>query len=184
MNRIQIIVLVALLAGCASAPQLKSEANVSDDVSTQPVASVHEADTQKPVTQVQVKVIEIDPKTQQCLAEVMYWEARGEGRQGMVAVASVVFNRAADKRFPDSVCGVVYQGGETPPCQFSWWCDGKADRPTNQLQWAETLDLAGTLLTVRPADPTEGALFYHNTSIRDPWQRPLIARIGNHIFYR
>jgi spore germination cell wall hydrolase CwlJ-like protein len=45
----------------------------------------------------------------------------------MRAVASVIFNRVADQRFPNSVCGVVQEGGESPPCQFSWWCDGKSD---------------------------------------------------------
>lgn len=114
----------------------------------------------------------------------MYWEARGEGQQGMVAVASVVLNRVEDDRFPETVCGVVYQGGETPPCQFSWWCDGKADHPANPAMWTESLSLAETILTERPLDPTEGALFYHNTSIRAPWRRPLTTRIGNHIFYR
>ena len=61
-----------------------------------------------------------DPESQHCLALAMYWEARGEGRQGMLAVGSVVLNRVRDQRFPNSVCGVVYEGGEKPPCQFSF----------------------------------------------------------------
>jgi spore germination cell wall hydrolase CwlJ-like protein len=188
LNRIQIVALAALLAGCASAPEQMGEPDVSSRVSKQPAERVHEADTQ---AQTRVSEIEfqarsrmVDARTRQCLAQAMYWEARGEGRQGMVAVASVVLNRAEDKRFPATVCGVVYQGGETPPCQFSWWCDGKTDHPTNPTQWTETLSLANTILAVRPLDPTDGALFYHNTSIQDPWRRPLTARIGNHIFYR
>jgi len=188
LNRIQIVALAALLAGCASAPQPTIEPDVSTPVSEQPVARVHAADTHvhPGLSEIEFQVIPrmVDAKTQHCLAEVMYWEARGEGQQGMVAVASVVLNRAEDKRFPDTVCDVVYQGGETPPCQFSWWCDGKADRPSNQTTWSETLSLANTILAVRPADPTDGAIFYHNTSIPDPWRRPLTAQIGNHIFYR
>lgn len=113
----------------------------------------------------------------------MYWEARGEGREGMLAVGSVVLNRVADSRFPDSACNVVYQGGETPPCQFSWWCDGRSDRPTDREQWAVSLAVAEELLTTHPPDPTNGALFFHNTSIRAPWRRMLVARIGNHVFY-
>lgn len=70
----------------------------------------------------------IDPKAQQCLALAMYWEARGEGRRGMVAVGSVVLNRVADNRFPNTLCAFVHQGGEIPPCQFSWWCDCKSDK--------------------------------------------------------
>ncbi len=65
-----------------------------------------------------------------CLALALYWEAKAEGPEGMLAVASVVLNRVAHPEFPDTVCGVVKQGGETPPCQFSWWCDGASDRPT------------------------------------------------------
>jgi spore germination cell wall hydrolase CwlJ-like protein len=118
------------------------------------------------------------------MALAMYWEARGESRQGKVAVGSVVLNRVADRRFPDSVCGVVYQGGETPPCQFSWWCDGKSDRPTNRSAWSESLSLAGEVLSAETRDPTNGALFFHNSSMRPPWQRTRTAVIGNHIFYR
>lgn len=126
----------------------------------------------------------IDPQMQHCLALTMYWEARGEGRRGMVAVGSVVLNRVADDRFPSTACAVVYQGGETPPCQFSWWCDGKSDRPTNRLVWGSTLSLAEEMLTDRPRDPTRGALFFHNTSVRKPWRRERTARVGNHVFYR
>ena len=114
----------------------------------------------------------------------MYWEARGEGRRGMLAVGSVVLNRVDDQRFPDNACGVVFEGGETPPCQFSWWCDGKSDRPTHKGLWRDSLALADELLTDRPPDPTRGALFFHNTSIQKPWQRQKTARIGNHLFYR
>jgi spore germination cell wall hydrolase CwlJ-like protein len=188
VNRIQIIALTALLAGCASAPQPNSEPDVSYRISKQHAESAHKADTQAQQraskVEFQAEPREVDARTQRCLAQVIYWEARGEGQQGMVAVASVVLNRVEDNRFPDTVCGVVYQGGESPPCQFSWWCDGKTDYPTNQTKWAETNSLANTILTARPLDPTDGALFYHNTSIQDPWHRPLTARIGSHIFYR
>lgn len=122
----------------------------------------------------------------QCLGLAMYWEARGEGAAGMLAVGSVVLNRVADTDFPDSVCGVVFQGGEQPPCQFSWWCDGKSDRPRNQRQWQAAVRLAEDLLKRRKQDPTRGALYFHSTSIRSKWHRQLrrTTRIGNHIFYR
>jgi spore germination cell wall hydrolase CwlJ-like protein len=118
------------------------------------------------------------------MALAMYWEARGEGRQGMQAVGEVILNRVADNRFPDTTCAVVYEGGETPPCQFSWWCDGRSDRPTNQTQWALALALAEELLSGRGEDMTGGALFFHNTSMGKPWQRQQTAQIGNHVFYR
>lgn len=128
--------------------------------------------------------VPVDPESQRCLALAMYFEARGEGRRGMTAVGSVVLNRVADARFPDTACSVVHQGGETPPCQFSWWCDGKSDMPADRGLWASSLLLAEEMLTDRPDDPTRGALFFHNTSVSSPWRRTRTARIGNHVFYR
>ncbi len=122
----------------------------------------------------------------QCLALAMYWEAKTEGRDGMLAVASVVMNRVAHPDFPNSVCGVVKQGGKSPPCQFSWWCDGKSDRPTEARAWATATQIARTVLRSPPSDRTRGALFFHNTSIERPWvrQRQRTVQIGRHIFYR
>jgi spore germination cell wall hydrolase CwlJ-like protein len=122
----------------------------------------------------------------QCLALAMYWEAKAEGREGMLAVASVVLNRVAHPQFPNTVCGVVEQGGETPPCQFSWWCDGASDRPTEARAWQLAQTLARDSLSRAPRDVTKGALFFHNTSIASPWVRPRVrtVQIGRHIFYR
>ncbi len=128
--------------------------------------------------------VQADSEARHCVALTMYWEARGEGREGMLAVGSVVMNRVDDHRFPDSACGVVYQGGETPPCQFSWWCDGRSDRPTDSALWSASLALADELLTADLRDPTHGALFFHNKSISSPWRRVRTTEIGNHIFYR
>jgi spore germination cell wall hydrolase CwlJ-like protein len=125
-----------------------------------------------------------NPQAQRCMALAMYWEARGEGEKGMYAVGSVVMNRVRDKRFPGSVCAVVKQGGETAPCQFSWWCDGKSDRPTDKTSWVRALHLADQILHRRRADPTRGALYFHSTSVRPGWRLKRAARVGNHIFYR
>lgn len=121
-----------------------------------------------------------------CLALALYWEARGESRRGMVAVGWTVLNRSRSPEFPSTPCEVVLEGGEKPPCQFSWWCDGKSDRPRDHDSWIRARVIAAQLLTDPPPDPTGGALFYHSTSIRVPWTRPRrrTIRIGNHIFYR
>jgi len=123
---------------------------------------------------------------QQCLALAMYWEARGEGNRGMIAVGWTILNRAQSKHFPPTPCAVVYQGSERGRCQFSWWCDGKSDRPRNRQSWARARIIAADLMVDPPRDPTGGALFYHSSSISVPWSRPRVrtARIGNHIFYR
>ena len=168
MNAVRSLILVVLLGACASAPPAYSDRSENGRVNKDPVNNISQVDNQ----------------AQHCVALAMYWEARGEGHQGMLAVGSVVLNRVEDDRFPNSVCGVVHQGGETPPCQFSWWCDGKSDRPTNGELWVSSLSLANELLTARPSDPTHGALFFHNMSIRSPWRRDRTARIGNHVFYR
>ena len=103
-----------LLIGCASSPA--DRGGQAREGAARPTPSVPEA------------LGQVDGESRHCVALTMYWEARGEGRKGMLAVGSVVLNRVDDDRFPDSACGVVYQGGETPPCQFSWWCDGRSDR--------------------------------------------------------
>lgn len=122
----------------------------------------------------------------QCLALAMYWEAQSEGREGMLAVASVVLNRVAHPEFPDTVCAVVKQGGEAPPCQFSWWCDGKSDRPSDPHAWALASHIAASALRDPPTDLTNGALFFHNTTISTSWvrERQRTVQIGQHIFYR
>jgi len=121
-----------------------------------------------------------------CLALALYWEAKGEGVEGMLAVASVVLNRVAHPQFPDTVCGVVKQGGEQPPCQFSWWCDGLSDRPNEAPAWRLAQRLARSSISRMPQDVTRGALFFHNTSIATPWgrKRERTVQIGRHIFYR
>jgi spore germination cell wall hydrolase CwlJ-like protein len=127
-----------------------------------------------------------DRSSARCLALAMYWEAKGEGRTGMLAVASVVLNRVAHREFPGSVCAVVKQGGEAPPCQFSWCCDGKSDQPTDPRAWTLAEALAHDVLTRPPPDYTEGALFFHNTNLSYPWlrKRQRTVQIGRHVFYR
>lgn len=120
----------------------------------------------------------------QCLALALYWEARGESEAGMVAVGWTILNRTRSVDFPPTPCDVVFEGGERPPCQFSWWCDGKSDRPGDRALWATALDTAGSVLAGRVTDPTGGALFFHNTAIERPWQRTRTAQIGRHVFYR
>lgn len=123
---------------------------------------------------------------QHCLALTLYWEARGEGRAGMVAVGWTVLNRVQSPQFPATPCKVVYQGGEKPPCQFSWWCDGKSDKPRDPESWQFAQLVAAELLFDPPPDPTNGALYFHSAGIPPPWPGKLAptARIGAHVFYR
>jgi len=122
-----------------------------------------------------------------CLALNVYHEARSESRNGQIAVARVTLNRVESKAFPDSVCAVVKQGGEKRhQCQFSWWCDGKSDRPANLRAWQRSLEIGKQVLANKAADPTKGALFYHADYVKPTWSKVFdrTARIGRHLFYR
>ncbi|WP_119459158.1 cell wall hydrolase [Rhodospirillaceae bacterium SYSU D60014] len=123
----------------------------------------------------------------ECLALNIYFEARSEPETGKRAVAHVVMNRVADPRFPDDVCAVVQQGGEWPRhrCQFSWWCDGQSDEPTDRRAWVRSKALAQQVYWARSADPTNGALWYHADYVAPSWGQVLAqaGKIGRHIFY-
>lgn len=125
-------------------------------------------------------------EARRCLALSMYWEARNEGREGMRAIGSVVLNRVEHADFPGTPCEVVFDGGETPPCQFSWWCDGRSDTPRESEPWETALELAGEMLEERREDPTDGALFFHAADIAVPWrvERTRTVRILGHVYYR
>jgi spore germination cell wall hydrolase CwlJ-like protein len=123
---------------------------------------------------------------QECLALAMYWEARGEGEDGMTAVGWTIMNRVANPAFPSTPCAVVYEGGETPPCQFSWYCDGRSDTPRDWPSWQNAMRVAERLLTRPPKDPTSGALYFHSSSVDSAWhrRRNRTAQVGGHVFYR
>ena len=124
----------------------------------------------------------------ECIALNIYHEARGEPNLGKLAVGHVVMNRVSDLAFPNVACEVVRQGGEWPRnrCQFSWWCDGRSDRPKNSAAWQEAINMAKRVYDGRSADPTQGALWYHADYVRPHWQRKLQRGpvIGRHVFYR
>lgn len=129
----------------------------------------------------------IDPEVE-CLALTIYFEARGEPDEGKLAVGQVVMNRASHPLFPKKVCEVVQQGGEKIRyrCQFTWWCDGRSDEPTNARVWSEIKSLASRVYQRSLPDPTDGALWYHTVDVSPGWRRRLTegARIGRHIFYQ
>ncbi|MCB2100358.1 MAG: cell wall hydrolase [Rhodobacterales bacterium] len=121
-----------------------------------------------------------------CLALNVYWEARSEPPEGQMAVAAVTLNRMLSDKFPDSICEVVTQGGqERNKCQFSWWCDGKKDDPTDAEAWETARVVAWLSLLKGSYDPTRGALYYHADYVKPSWSRSMrrTTRIGKHIYY-
>ena len=129
-----------------------------------------------------------------CLAKNIYFEARGDSLAGRYAVADVVLNRVTDRRYPDTICQVVYQGYKTAngamkrnKCQFSWYCDGKADTTPNSEMWRQSQAIAYqivVLTTMRGI--TEGSTHYHATYVNPSWNKDMhdIGRIGAHLFFR
>jgi spore germination cell wall hydrolase CwlJ-like protein len=119
-----------------------------------------------------------------CLAQTIYFEARGSTEQEKIAVGHVVLNRSRDPDFPSSICGVVHQKGNGG-CQFSWACDGRSDRPTEKDAWEESLNLARQVLYGKVGDPTHGALWFHDRKVRPDWKNDYkrTATIGSSIFY-
>ncbi len=114
-----------------------------------------------------------------CLALAIYFEARNQPIQGQLAVAYVVLNRVADKRWPDNVCDVVYQRK-----QFSFFSDGKSDRPTDRKAWRKARALA--VVATLTVDATGGATHYHANYVAPSWGlclRP-VRVIGQHVFFR
>ena len=123
-----------------------------------------------------------------CLATAIYFEARSESRLGQLAVAKVVLNRVKDRRFPNTICGVVYENAhKRNACQFSFACDGKSERPTEPAQWRRARRLAAEVLNGQ-ADfrPLNGVAFYHADYVWPRWRRAMrrVIKIGRHIFYR
>ena len=132
-----------------------------------------------------------------CLAKNIYHEARSESSTGQRAVAWVTLNRVDSGDYPDSVCGVVFQGrkdkGGKPlrnKCQFSWYCDGKDDDIVDTEAWNNALRVAELVYENHSNgitfDPTEGATMYHASYATPYWTDDFekTVRIDDHIFYK
>ena len=122
-----------------------------------------------------------------CLAEALYFEARGESVKGQFAVAEVIMNRVASSRYPASVCGVINQGtGKKYACQFTYTCDGKAEVINDPRALQNVAKIAKAMGDGAPLRLTYGATHYHTKSVSPRWARtyPRTATIGYHHFYR
>lgn len=122
-----------------------------------------------------------------CLTQVIYYEAGLEPTAGQEAVAQVVLNRVRDPNYPNSVCGVVYEGAERiTGCQFSFTCDGALARGPASGPWKRARAVAQRSLNGYVAAGVGTATHYHADYVR-PWWAPTLnklTQIGAHIFYR
>lgn len=129
-------------------------------------------------------------KELECLALNIYKEAGYEPFEGRVAVAQVTMNRVEDRRFPDTICDVVYQKivfTSREVCQFSWYCDSvHKNRPVNPNAFNESYEIARkVLLENYRLSSLEDALYYHADYVSPSFHRrqQKISQIGAHIFY-
>ncbi|KAB2698275.1 cell wall hydrolase [Ochrobactrum sp. Kaboul] len=125
---------------------------------------------------------------QKCLAEAIYFEARGETVKGQVAVAQVVLNRVRNPAYPNTICGAVYQNRDwLNACQFSFACDGQKHRVTEMPQWRMAQQVAKTVSSGQIWLPEVGsATHYHATYVKPFWAPTMkkLTTIGLHVFYR
>jgi spore germination cell wall hydrolase CwlJ-like protein len=130
---------------------------------------------------------EFEERERRCLSVAIYFEARGEPERGQVAVGQVILNRVRSPLFPETICGVVYQGQMRKGCQFSFTCDGNTDNPRNNEQWALAQSLAKQIMSGEQWLPEVGySTFYHANYVSPGWARRMnkVDRIGAHIFYK
>ena len=151
--------------------------------------------------------VAIDNEQAMCLAMNVYHEAKGETLAGKSAVAHVTLNRVAHKKYPSNTCDVIFEAktrinwkGNVVPvrdrCQFSWYCDGKADDiqlvyqngnviKHNMIAWKQSVQVSLLAMKGMTIDPTSGATHYYNHNIAQPnWGAvyPVKAVLSNHTF--
>ncbi|SDB50533.1 cell wall hydrolase [Bauldia litoralis] len=132
----------------------------------------------------------ISSSEQKCLADAVYFEARGESLEGQIAVAQVVLNRVDSRYYPNTICGVVYQNQDKlNRCQFSFACDGRAETIADKGSWRRAVDVARKVLLGGGATriaAVGSATHYHATSVSPVWAGEMnkVDVIGSHIFYQ
>lgn len=122
-----------------------------------------------------------------CLTDAIYYEAATEPDVGQRAVAQVILNRMRHPTYPNSVCGVIYQGSErNTGCQFSYACDGSMARVPARFYWDRARGVAANALAGYVYAPVGMATHYHTVSVSPYWAPSLhfIGTIGAHRFYR
>ena len=124
-----------------------------------------------------------------CLARNVYHESRGEPIAGQYAVAEVTLNRVDSRRFPDTVCQVVYEKRFDPGRNrlvgaFSWTEFDSVSEPTG-IAWRRAIKAAEAIYDKQHEPSIPGALFYHADSIEPRWAKTKnpVAKIGSHVFY-
>jgi spore germination cell wall hydrolase CwlJ-like protein len=127
-------------------------------------------------------------KSEKCLAEAVYFEARGEAVRGQIAVAQVVMNRTFSGYYPNTVCGVVYQNKyHHMACQFTFACDNNPDVVTEPDMWDRARKIAKAMLDGQLWLPEVAkSTHYHAYWVHPSWVAEMkkMYKFGVHTFYR
>ncbi|GGD43265.1 cell wall hydrolase [Croceicoccus pelagius] len=128
----------------------------------------------------------VPANAERCLTQAIYYEAGFEPEDGKRAVAQVVLNRVSHPAYPNSVCGVVYQGSDQRVCQFSFTCDGSLGRRPAAGAWAQAERVARSALAGHVEASVGSATHYHADYVVPRWAYSLgkVRQLGRHIFYR
>ena len=138
--------------------------------------------------QAESRLATVTDKDRYCLQQNIYFEARNQSTIGQVAVAWVTINRMETKRYPNTICEVVWQNK-----QFSWTHDGKSDLPgttvLEQRAWEDAGLVAKVVLLDWARDrssPVDVATMYHADYVSPYWAASYdpVVKIDNHIFYK
>jgi spore germination cell wall hydrolase CwlJ-like protein len=127
-------------------------------------------------------------KSEKCLADAVYFEARGEAVRGQIAVAQVVMNRTFSGFYPNTVCGVVYQNkNRHMACQFTFACDNNPDVVNEPDMWERAKKIAKAMLDGQLWLPEVGkSTHYHAYWVHPSWVNEMkkMYKFGVHTFYR
>jgi N-acetylmuramoyl-L-alanine amidase len=170
------VCLVASLSAAAHAEPVVETPQVEADVTTTQSQGASQSQQTRSVNTGRAREV-------RCLAEAVYYEAKGEPRRGQEAVAEVVANRVASRAYPNTFCGVVYQRSARV-CQFSWACSGR--RAPSGIQWQRASDIAERVVDGWRPGVAVGATHFHATFVSPSWSRVYrrVTSIGGHVFYR
>jgi spore germination cell wall hydrolase CwlJ-like protein len=173
--------------------QAQANAPLSNDMlASLSVDSVAPTDAALPTATGGAQPFILDPKSSnfsralKCLTDAIYYEAANEPDAGQRAVAQVIINRMRHPTYPNSICGVIYQGSErTTGCQFSYSCDGSMARVPARPAWLRAQRVAIQALSGSVYAPVGMATHYHATYVYPYWAPSLnyLGTIGAHRFY-
>lgn len=129
-----------------------------------------------------------------CIAANIFFEARNQGLAGMQAVGDVTMNRRHSSRYPNSICGVVFQRK-----QFSWTHQISNRQIQNALlgitKNLSKKDKAAMEMSHELAERTvnegksvllpENVLHYHADYVKPRWAAKMkrYTKIVSHVFY-